>query len=426
MSQVAGDPTLSVRQHYQQGMICWREGRYESAVVHLTEISRAEGLMSLLANFYRGLASHALGLQALQAASYAEAARHLRAAIEANPTGMSLPYLLSACAVVGSDLVEGEPFVADWLLPQTRQTLPADLSRALGLWRNGHNDRAIALLRDLLFSEPANAQVYHHLGLMLSSASEYEEAISCFQTAARLQPADADIFSGLGLTYSACRQFDRALDAFQRAHEVKPADAKISLSLTMAAQCLDATGRRVEIRLRAAQAGATLVHDEPMLESLGELFCQEPDLAEVFLDLPQSPTDNELFAMLAAALRRGMARRRGFADLQLLLARVLERVGAHDQAIVAAREAVAGNPGYVDALVFLARQCGQRGDPVEAVRMLEGALATGVRYADVYYLLGEQFEAIGKMDQAIDAYRLALEINSDYGAAKQALARIAA
>jgi tetratricopeptide (TPR) repeat protein len=166
-------------------------------------------------------------------------------------------------------------------------------------------------------------------------------------------------------------------------------------------------------------------HDEAAIVALGEVIIQEPDFVEAFLNLPVSDADRDIFAMLAATLRRALDRHPDYADLHFHCSRVYERLGRTDAAIDEARSAVRINPRYVQALITLGRLYGQTNRTNEAVDRLESAIAAGGDYPDVHLLLGDLYRGQGKRLEAAVAYHRALELNSNYQAAREALEVVA-
>ena len=162
------------------------------------------------------------------------------------------------------------------------------------------------------------------------------------------------------------------------------------------------------------------------LDALGELIVSQPDFVEAFLRLPESPMDTDVFAMLAKTLERALERQPDYADLHHHCARVYARLGRTEEAIGAAQSALRINPRYVQALIQLGDLYARTDRRDEAVDRLRDAIAAGGDYPDVHYMLGRLHLDLGDRDAARSEYRRALELNAHYGAAREALAELAA
>ena len=119
-------------------------------------------------------------------------------------------------------------------------------------------------------------------------------------------------------------------------------------------------------------------------------------------------------------LTRVVAARPRFADVHYLLGLLYERRGDLEEATHRFEEAVALNPGYTEARLALATVCDRRGhfDRSEAVmaggigepRAANGLDAlTQAKLANLQAALGDAYREAGEMDDAIAAYRKALD-----------------
>jgi tetratricopeptide (TPR) repeat protein len=69
----------------------------------------------------------------------------------------------------------------------------SDLEAAARFYQRGEFDRAIALYEKRLSNEPANASLYHNLGLSYYRNGQLGPAIAAYLQAAQLQPGEPDI-----------------------------------------------------------------------------------------------------------------------------------------------------------------------------------------------------------------------------------------
>jgi tetratricopeptide (TPR) repeat protein len=172
---------------------------------------------------------------------------------------------------------------------------------------------------------------------------------------------------------------------------------------------------------------AGLVH----LEHTGDIAAAARDLAKAAQDTPEN---QQVLAMLARAYtiegKKGDTIRtlRRMAQLKLDKAgraMLLTRIGAlhgelhqYDEAAASYREALEEAPGYLPAIQELGSLCRKRGDFEGLVDIAreenEGMLPAGsraMRYLELGDILDSRLE---RPEQAIDAYRRAIELSSDF------------
>jgi len=415
---------------YQQGLAAYETGRSLDAIELLSRIAETSSLPATLARFYLGQAYLRQGLVELEAGRYADAAGYLTAARRINPDSVGLSrYLITCHAGLGRFDMAAAEIERSQATNQNDETLPIRLAHAFA--RDGQIHRGIETLNGAISSAPRRADLHFQLGVLHTSTEDYAPALSEFSAAARLCPTDAAIAKHLGLVHAALGNHVEASRRLAIAQRLAPHDANTALLLTLA---LDACGKnnRVAPTFDASQPGAAVPHyraaephDDPAIAELGEVIIHEPDFVEAFLSLPASDVDRELFAMLAATLQRALERHPDYADLHYHCARVYERLGRTNAAIDEARRAVDINPRYVQALIALGRLYGRTDRTSEAIDRLESAIAAGGDYPDVHFMLGEHYRGQGKRLEAVGEYRRALELNSNYSAARQALEAVA-
>src|SRR3984957_4352509 len=78
----------------------------------------------------------------------------------------------------------------------------AKLERALKLHRGGRLGEAASICRELLDSEPRNADALHVLGLVMAAMGRGEDAVGFIAAAVQLEPANAAMHANLGFALS--------------------------------------------------------------------------------------------------------------------------------------------------------------------------------------------------------------------------------
>lgn len=109
---------------------------------------------------------------------------------------------------------------------QLHALLPDDVhalaSRAQLEDQRGRHEQAIALQREVVLRQPAQAAGWFNLGFMLEKADHLEDAREAFGEATRLSPALDRAWYGLGLVLIRLRRFDEAVEALRKNTELQP------------------------------------------------------------------------------------------------------------------------------------------------------------------------------------------------------------
>jgi tetratricopeptide (TPR) repeat protein len=407
---------------YQKGLAAFETGRYLEAIESLSTIAHQRGLPGTLAGFYLGQAHMNHGINELRAGRYDDAAEHLTAARRINPDSADLWRYLTISHVKRNrfDLAASE-------LENARQrdsadeTLPIRLAHALA--RDGQFDRAVETLEKSIREQPDRADLRFQLGLLHASADRYETAIEILADAVGLSPEDAEIRQHLGLAYGVMAMLTQAVEHLAMAQRLRPGDSYIALLLTMAAKAANDSSVGVDIRPVLVTAAPA---DERAIAELGAIITEEPEFVEAFLSLPESDVDAEVFGMLASILELALERHPDYADLYFHCSRVYARLGRTESAINRAHRAVEINPRYVQALIQLGRLYVQTDRRWQAIWRLQEAISGGGDYPDVHYLLGEMYRRDGDSVRACEQYRRALELNSSFAPAREALEAVLA
>ncbi|MEK6644129.1 MAG: tetratricopeptide repeat protein [Planctomycetota bacterium] len=406
---------------YQAGLAAFETGRYDEAIGLLEPIASERGLASTLARFYLGQAHLKLGVDQLNGTEYGAAAKSFLAAREINPDSTDLSRYLARChaALRQFDLVANE-LERDQAAGRADDALPIRLAHAFA--RDHQIHRALETLETAIRSQPARADLHYHLGVLHASTDDFASGLPCLVTAAQLDPSNVSIVRNLALAYGALGRMPEAAMTLATAQQLAPHDANVAWLFARAVEAVRAVDASID--LTPAPARAAPVNDQALAQ-LGEIIIAEPDFVEAFLSLPASEVDHELFAMLAATLRRALENHPDYADLHFHCARVYERLGRPEAAIEEARDAIRINPSYVQALIVLGRLYGAKHQSSEAINRLEAAIEAGGDYPDVHCMLGELYRNQGKRIEAGAAYRRALELNADYSAAQRGLEAVA-
>ena len=258
--------------------------------------------------------------------------------------------------------------------PHNGLRMPQDLLQ-IGLehHRNGRLKQAETSYRTLLKDDPANAMGMHWLGVLLSQAGQWDDAIHWLEQAAALRPTDAAFQNNLGQACLNGGKYDEAVKAFEAASMSEPDRAETYFSLGLALMARRAPQDAEEAVLAISQA-----------ISLG-------------MDSVEAHRQH------AAAL---------------LLS------GNPDQTIAALQEALAKAPEDVQSLYWLAMAHQHKGETAETRKNLLKAVEIDSTFSRGWGALGDLEAEMGNLAQAAALYRRAIAAKVDNAAAYRGLAYV--
>ncbi len=406
---------------YSHGLAEYRQGRYAEAMTELEPLCAQKGLIGRLAGFYQAMSHRAMGIEALREGEFCQAETHLRAAMDTiGRCGDLASYLASAYAGIrcyrrcAEEMEKAVDLEAD--------DVAAWRKSALAKWQAGRRPEAYMTLSEAIRKLGDRCELHLQLGLFYAAEQQYEQANASLTSAVEADCTNSEAHYYLALAAAAHGDMPAAVRSFQRAFELRPADLMAAYQLALAAKAAGEEGLKVNLRLPelvAESAGSEM-------RQLARYVCQEPDFLGVFVSLPESEVDEELFGLLAGVLQMAIDEHPDYADLHYHCSRVLRRMGRMDGAIDHANRALAINPSYVDALVHAGRLYEESRRPREAIERLERAIACGGDWVDVHCLLGEQMRLVDRPRDAQVHLRRALELDAGYRRAADALASLAA
>jgi Tfp pilus assembly protein PilF len=278
-------------------------------------------------------------------------------------------------------------------LPRT--SAARSVAEGVAALERGDEATAKEAFRRALALDSRNVEAHTYLGVIADRAGELIEAERHFAAAAAAAPSLASthnnygaILLRLGRTAQARTQFETSL-----ALERDQPSALVNL-----AQIHFAAGRPDD--LRAARD----------LFARAARIAPAPDTTRALVVISLKLGDR---AQAAAAYRDYTAQLASEPTALTPAARAelgsaLLEADLTDEALAELVAATAADPSNVSAIVALARAYTRRKDLPSAGRTLEAALARGIDAAPIYAALAEVYEAVGRVENAIPAMRLAL------------------
>jgi serine/threonine-protein kinase len=294
--------------------------------------------------------------------------------------------------------------------PDTAETLGQALE-----WR-GDIDEAITIYCDLLALHPGTGS---HLLLRLAGALEgrarspevaaaLEAAVAAYREAGRLKPDDRSGFNDLAVALRLQGKFDEAIAALRAAKRLEPNEPLYWGRL----RTIDPNGGGLSLAGFFAQ---TCAPDEL--------------ISSVSFEKGNALKDQGKLDVAVAAFREAIQVRPSFLEAYAALVDTLKMQGNLDKVIAEYREATRLNPDHAVASFNLGGLLQAQGDFVGALaQYLKGSRDLGKQQpgwhsigigpmwpiADVFLSCGNGLRDRGKLDQAIIAYKEAIQLNPCY------------
>lgn len=200
-------------------------------------------------------------------------------------------------------------------------------------------------------------------------------------------PSRSLAYRNLGRIYYARGQYSAAINAFSQALELAPTDVFTHFEL---GQTYETIGRSDEALIEWVKAGADIYFLDR-----GDAYARKgawkEALREYLIAAEIAPDSREVFNSLISACNQ---------------------LQSWDQALVVYEAAVVLKPTAPYPHYYLARLWWSGGrSEARAIGELERAIELRPKEADFHTLLGDIYQSVGKVEEAIAQYTLALQIN---------------
>lgn len=250
---------------------------------------------------------------------------------------------------------------------------------------------AETLYRQLLNSQPDNAQVLHLLGLAAYQRGDAATAVAEIGKAVAINPNQPDYFCNLGLALRANGQPQQAVAAYRRALQLSPRDAVIHSNLGSALQYLQ-------------------LPDEAEASYRTSLKL-EPDNPSTLFNLGNLLSDRARHAEAVQCYRQALRWMPQDADIHNSLGNTLREAGWHEEALASYRETLRLQPGYPAAARHQGWLLQELGRTSEAIPCYREALRHDPDDEAAHFNLGNALRETGKFAEAVVSYREAIRLN---------------
>jgi tetratricopeptide (TPR) repeat protein len=330
-------------------------------------------------------------------------------------------------------------------------------SEAESLFAQGRLEEAKQTAVELLKLHPSSVEGYNLLGIIYSSAKDFESAHQAFEHALTLDPNSVKTQVNLGNLFVAEGKPDQAEKEFKKALTLSPAnrDANYNLGLLLLAkgspnaaivrlQRVHPQDMQTELNLVGAylqaerkaeglkianQLSAAAKNDVQQHFTLGLVLASEkqykpaqleleranalrPDAFEILFNLGQAYLRGGENAKAELMLNRALKSKPDSAESMYLLAQLYFNQSKPVDALELLVRARKIAPENTDIIFLLARISMTQNYFEDAIPLLESGLKIAPQRADLHAALGESYFMSGKTDKAIDEFKKLIDVDS--------------
>jgi protein O-GlcNAc transferase len=277
----------------------------------------------------------------------------------------------------------------------SERSFPAQSSieRAQDMLSNGSPEEGVALLRQIVKTDPGNVQAHLMLGTALAVKGLRDESVEQITAAIKLVPNSADAYNRLGTVLSRFLETDAARNAFEEALELDPklAAAHVNLALILAqADELSAAHEHLDLAIEL-EAGNEDAASAYFVRAM--VWSAQGDNQNAIVELKHA---TQLRPDYAAA----------WSDLSQLLFSASDVSGA----LSAAERAVAIDPKEPAAQYQLGRIYLASGDSAAALEHLKAAWSLGMEDKPTMYALSRALRSTGHLKEAEEVNRKVIDL----------------
>jgi len=238
--------------------------------------------------------------------------------------------------------------------------------------------------------DPHSVRLHIELGEALAAAGDYPRAISAFTEALHLDPRLESAQLKLAEAYRRIFNYDQARQLLERAQRDHPTSADVR-------QALD----RLEAEMQHYQQAAN------------QIPAQTAHLLQQAEDFAKRSQFTEAVDLVTQAVEKDPAN----AELQAQLAKFLSAAGEQSKAEAAIQKSLAIRPNDTDYLYIRGKIFEKENRPEEALQVFDEIILINSKRADAYFEIGSIRQQQGKLKQAREAYKKAIDLdptNADY------------
>jgi tetratricopeptide (TPR) repeat protein len=313
---------------------------------------------------------------------------------------------------------------------------------AIELEQQGETIQAEAAWKEVLKSEPANAEADAHVGLLNAREGKYSEAVAYYRKALALNPSMPGLRLNMGLSQFKGGDFKGAIQNFEILLRKEPPSSPDAMRLTALAglahfglgdyaaavpylkQATAADPTNLPFRMTLAQSCLWSKQYQCVLDVYKQIVTLNAESAEADMLAGQAydemKNDIEALEQFRAAAKADPRLPNVHFGYGYLLWRQLK----FDEAEEEFKAELSNNPEHTQALTFLGDSEIRMGHPDEAVPLLKHALRIDDSVAMAHLDLGIVYEGQGLKDAALKEFQVAARLTPHDPAVHWRLARL--
>ncbi len=290
--------------------------------------------------------------------------------------------------------------------------------------QQGRAAEAVAVYRQIIVQDPANADAWNRLGVVLFQAGRAGEAIGFIQRAIDLNPRMAPYRSALAAALAGHGRQPEAIAQYREALTLQPDSVEAWEGL---GTLLRENGDAKEALAAYRKAAEWRPGDAGILHRLGSLLVENHQYREAITPLERAlslqpgfyPALNNLGLALQrsgnldgaiAAFERAIVLQPDLSDLHHNLGSALVEAGRWDAAITELSHDIRFRPQNADGHFRLADALQGAGRFNDAIAAYQRAIQLRPNFAEAWHNLGNAFKDSGQVDEAIKCYRHSMEL----------------
>ena len=268
------------------------------------------------------------------------------------------------------------------------------LQTAFEYFQAGNLHQAEQICREILETQPNNADVLHFLGIIHFQLRNHDSAIDYIKKALHLDPHIADAYYNLGNVLHDKGLLDDAMAYYQKAIQFDPNFASAYSNL------------------------GNVLHDKGLLDDAMAYYQKaiqfDPNFASAYSNLGNVLHDKGLLDDAMAYYQKAIQFDPNFASAYSNLGNVLHDKGLLDDAIIFYHKAIECDPSCVDAYFGLGNIFREKRYLNNAITCYQKALHLKPDFAEAYNNMGVAFMDEDKLDEAIRCFQKSLQLKPDF------------
>jgi len=312
----------------------------------------------------------------------------------------------------------------------------ADAIHLLGLlyYQTGKAEEAIGLYKQALEIRPNYLEAHGNLAMALQQQGKVTEAIAHFQQVLATEPNHAETHLRLAIALHQEKQLQAAITHYQRAIALQPINpsaynnlavvlqeqGKYELSLKYTQQAIAQEPKYVEAHYNLGNLLRTMGKLEEAVGAYQQAIALKPNYPEAYYNLGNTLGEQENWSEAIAQYQKAIGLRPNYAKAHNNLGTVLRKQGNLERALISYQKAIALKPNYGDAYYNIGIIFSEQEKFDSAIKYYQQAIALKPD-PEIYNNLAVTFQKQRKITEAIASYGQAIELRSDYAEAHKNL-----